>query len=138
MTDHNGVYEIRDNKIYAYFSIYIYTKNMKQEIIDWALKNNGKYVENNEKIKMSITLEGTRYLSDLKVNQVVEKLSMKHNIKIDVIVKEDEYSTASKIALTPLTVTGDTIVFAGGVAILVTAFVVLCLSSNIFGKGCKF
>lgn len=140
----NGVYEIRDNKIYAYFSIYIYTKNMKQEIIDWALKNNGKYVENNEKIKMSITLDGTRYLSDLKVNQVVEKLSMKHNIKIDVIVKEDEYSTASKIALTPLTVTGDTIVVAGGMVLagvfIATATVLIslgCLSSSIFGKGCK-
>lgn len=140
----NGVYEIRDNKIYAYFSIYILTKNIKQEVIDWALNHNGKYIENNEKIKISITLEGKRYLSDPKVNQVVEKLSVKHNIKIDDIMNEDEYSIASKIALTPLTVTGDTIIVVGGVGgtvllmgVFAAAIVTGCTLSGIFGKGCK-
>ena len=49
------------------------------------------------------------------------------------------------LALTPLTVTGDTIVVAGGVVLagvfIATAAVLIsfgCLSGNIFGKGCKF
>lgn len=135
----NGTYETRDDKVLANFSAYLYTKNLNQEIIDWALKNGGEYTnKTKEKIKVRISLNGTRYLANEEVNKVAEKLSTELKIKINDIVPND-LSTASKIALTPLALSGDIvmapiIVFGAGAVILL--FVPVCVLAGFVGQRC--
>lgn len=115
---HTKIHIENNGEMKCFTVIKIDSKELNKEKIYFFRKLGFYYSKRKNVLRAHLNLNGKVYKTNEKFNKYVKGLSKEYNLKL--LVKKDKengYSTLEKIALTPLTLTGDILLTATGIGV---------------------